>query len=110
MLCIIRSEYACICRGSLIGHPVENIRIVLTDGAAHTVDSSELAFKMAAIYAFRQVFFSEAELNLFYSSVHFMIFGFCCFLVLYKSKTCYNGACDDGRVEIPDRVPGHRHR
>ncbi|CAL9236983.1 unnamed protein product [Arabidopsis halleri] len=39
--------------GSLIGHPVENLRIVLTDGASHAVDSSELAFKMAAIYAFR---------------------------------------------------------
>jgi len=39
----------------LIGHPVENIRIVLTDGASHQVDSSELAFKLAAIYAFRQV-------------------------------------------------------
>uniref|UniRef100_A0A2P2LU90 Elongation factor G, mitochondrial n=2 Tax=Rhizophora mucronata TaxID=61149 RepID=A0A2P2LU90_RHIMU len=42
--------------GSLIGHPVENIRIVLTDGASHAVDSSELAFKMAAIYAFRQCY------------------------------------------------------
>lgn len=42
-------------RGSLIGHPVENIRVVLTDGASHAVDSSELAFKLAAIYAFRQV-------------------------------------------------------
>ena len=39
----------------MIGHPVENIRIVLTDGASHQVDSSELAFKLAAIYAFRQV-------------------------------------------------------
>lgn len=42
-------------RGSLIGHPVECLRVVLTDGASHAVDSSELAFKMAAIYAFRQV-------------------------------------------------------
>ncbi|XP_065873260.1 elongation factor G-2, mitochondrial isoform X1 [Euphorbia lathyris] len=42
--------------GSLIGHPVENIRIALIDGAAHTVDSSELAFKMASIYAFRQCY------------------------------------------------------
>ncbi|KAL3626722.1 Alpha-1,3-mannosyltransferase cmt1 [Castilleja foliolosa] len=41
--------------GSLIGHPVENICIVLNDGAAHNVDSSELAFILAAIYAFRQV-------------------------------------------------------
>lgn len=44
-----------IYRGSLIGHPVENLRVVLTDGASHAVDSSELAFKLAAIYAFRQV-------------------------------------------------------
>ncbi|KAJ7962082.1 Elongation factor G, mitochondrial [Quillaja saponaria] len=42
--------------GSLIGHPVENLRIVLTDGAAHAVDSSELAFKLASIYAFRQCY------------------------------------------------------
>ncbi|KAJ4850105.1 Elongation factor G-1, mitochondrial [Turnera subulata] len=42
--------------GSLIGHPVENIRIVLTDGASHAVDSSELAFKLAAIYAFRKCY------------------------------------------------------
>lgn len=47
--------HAGYCRGSLIGHPVENIRITLTDGASHQVDSSELAFKLAAIYAFRQV-------------------------------------------------------
>ena len=45
-----------IYRGSLIGHPVEGIRIVLTDGASHAVDSSELAFKLASIYAFRKVF------------------------------------------------------
>lgn len=42
--------------GALIGHPVENIRVVLTDGAAHAVDSSELAFKLASIYAFRQCY------------------------------------------------------
>ncbi|PON85598.1 Translation elongation factor [Trema orientale] len=42
--------------GSLIGHPVENIRICLTDGASHAVDSSELAFKLAAIYAFRKCY------------------------------------------------------
>ncbi|CAJ1780447.1 unnamed protein product [Sphenostylis stenocarpa] len=42
--------------GALIGHPVENLRVVLTDGAAHAVDSSELAFKLASIYAFRQCY------------------------------------------------------
>lgn len=46
-----------MCRGSLIGFPVENIRVVLTDGAAHAVDSSELAFRLTSIYAFRQVSF-----------------------------------------------------
>ncbi|XP_057533810.1 elongation factor G-1, mitochondrial [Amaranthus tricolor] len=42
--------------GSLIGHPVEYIRFCLTDGASHAVDSSELAFKLASIYAFRQCY------------------------------------------------------
>ncbi|XP_059448256.1 elongation factor G-2, mitochondrial [Corylus avellana] len=42
--------------GSLIGHPVEHLRVVLTDGASHAVDSSELAFKLASIYAFRQCY------------------------------------------------------
>lgn len=42
--------------GSLIGHPVEGVRVVLTDGAAHAVDSSEMAFKLAAMYAFRSAY------------------------------------------------------
>lgn len=52
---ILSLFFLCICRGALIGHPVENLRVVLTDGASHAVDSSELAFKLAALYAFRQV-------------------------------------------------------
>ena len=40
--------------GSLIGHPVQGVRVTLTDGASHAVDSSELAFKIAALHAFRQ--------------------------------------------------------
>tara|TARA_B100001142_G_scaffold318740_1_gene361253 strand:- start:1498 stop:3600 length:2103 start_codon:yes stop_codon:yes gene_type:complete len=42
--------------GGLVGYPVEGIKIVLTDGASHAVDSSELAFKLAALAAFRQSF------------------------------------------------------
>ncbi|KAI4356209.1 hypothetical protein L6164_000249 [Bauhinia variegata] len=30
--------------GSLIGHPIENLRVISTDGASYAVDSSELAF------------------------------------------------------------------
>ncbi|CAG8494763.1 6530_t:CDS:10, partial [Acaulospora morrowiae] len=43
-------------KGSLIGHPVKNVRFVLEDGAHHAVDSSELAFRLAALYAFREAF------------------------------------------------------
>ena len=42
--------------GSLAGHPVFGARVALTDGAAHAVDSSELAFKLAATYAFRDAY------------------------------------------------------
>lgn len=45
-----------VVKGAQIGHPVQGVRIVLTDGAAHAVDSSEMAFKLAAGYAFRTAF------------------------------------------------------
>lgn len=32
------------------------MRVVLTDGQTHVVDSSEMAFKIAAQYAFREAF------------------------------------------------------
>ena len=37
-----------------IGHPVNNLRVVLKGGTSHAVDYSELAFKLASIYTFRQ--------------------------------------------------------
>ena len=39
--------------GALAGYPVTDISVELIDGSFHVVDSSELAFKMAAIYAFK---------------------------------------------------------
>ncbi len=39
--------------GALAGYPVTDIHVDLIDGSFHVVDSSELAFKMAAIYAFK---------------------------------------------------------
>jgi elongation factor G len=41
-------------KGSLIGHPVQSVRVVLTDGQAHVVDSSEMAFRIAARDAFKE--------------------------------------------------------
>lgn len=43
-------------KGAQIGHPVQGVRVVLTDGQAHVVDSNEMAFKLAAGYAFREAF------------------------------------------------------
>ncbi len=40
--------------GILAGYPVTNIKVTLTDGSYHTVDSSEMAFKIAAGLAFRK--------------------------------------------------------
>jgi elongation factor G len=44
---------ACL-KGPLLGQPVTGVRMVIEDGLTHVVDSSELAFKLAAQYAFRK--------------------------------------------------------
>jgi elongation factor G len=46
----------CLKKGGLIGAPVRGVRVVLTDGKSHSVDSSERAFQYAAIGAFRQAY------------------------------------------------------
>ncbi|HPB65104.1 MAG TPA: elongation factor G, partial [Spirochaetales bacterium] len=43
-------------KGSLIGFPVVNIRCVINDGASHPVDSSDIAFQLAAIGCFREAY------------------------------------------------------
>ncbi|KAI0074899.1 elongation factor G mitochondrial [Panus rudis PR-1116 ss-1] len=48
--------YEALEKGSLSGNPVSGVRLVLTDGAFHSVDSSELAFRLAIIGAFREVY------------------------------------------------------
>jgi elongation factor G len=40
--------------GLLAGYPVFGVRVTLTDGSYHTVDSSEMAFKIAASQAFKK--------------------------------------------------------
>ncbi|OGQ95950.1 MAG: translation elongation factor G [Deltaproteobacteria bacterium RIFOXYD12_FULL_57_12] len=41
-------------KGNLAGAPVTGVRAVITDGAAHAVDSSDIAFQLAAIGAFKE--------------------------------------------------------
>ena len=40
--------------GVLAGYPVDDIKVTLTDGAYHDVDSSELAFKIAGAMVFKE--------------------------------------------------------
>jgi elongation factor G len=46
--------------GVLAGYPVKDIRVRLFDGQYHTVDSSEIAFKLAGLHAMRQAL-SDAD-------------------------------------------------
>ncbi|MFH7320094.1 elongation factor G [Desulfurivibrio sp. D14AmB] len=41
-------------KGVLIGAPITGVRCVINDGAAHSVDSSDVAFQLASIGAFRE--------------------------------------------------------
>ena len=44
----------CLDKGVLAGYPVVNLSATLLDGSYHAVDSSEMAFKMAASMAFKK--------------------------------------------------------
>jgi len=47
---------AALKKGRLIGFPITGLKVTLTDGAAHEVDSSDLAFQAAAKGAFWQAY------------------------------------------------------
>jgi elongation factor G len=47
---------AAVRKGDLIGFPITGVRVRLSDGASHDVDSSDHAFQAAAIGAFRQAY------------------------------------------------------
>ncbi len=40
--------------GVLAGYPLTDLKVTLTDGSFHEVDSSEMAFRMASIFAFKE--------------------------------------------------------
>jgi elongation factor G len=42
--------------GELAGAPVQGVRVLLVDGSYHTVDSSEMAFKIAGSMAFKDAY------------------------------------------------------
>ncbi len=45
----------CLKKGVLAGYPVIGIKATLHDGSYHPVDSSEMAFKVAASLAYKKV-------------------------------------------------------
>eukprot|EP01018_Ginkgo_biloba_P022122 Gb_36066 [translate_table: standard] len=51
---VMKGLEECMSNGVLAGYPVVDIRAVLTDGSYHEVDSSALAFQLAARGAFRE--------------------------------------------------------
>jgi elongation factor G len=47
---------ACLAKGTMIGFPIVGVKITINDGNSHPVDSSDMAFQLAAIGAFRQAY------------------------------------------------------
>ncbi len=43
-------------KGSLIGFPVVGVKMIINDGSYHPVDSSNLAFELASIHAFKEAY------------------------------------------------------
>lgn len=54
----------CMQKGPWMKYPVTGVRIVLNDGSAHSVDSSEMAFQAAGRGAFRQAYTKAAPVLL----------------------------------------------
>ena len=52
----LKGFYEALEKGTLSGNPITGCRLVLKDGAFHAVDSSELAFRLATIGAFREIY------------------------------------------------------
>ncbi len=51
-------------KGPLIGFPIVGMKVTLTDGAYHDVDSSYLAFKIASMAALREVYMNAGPVAL----------------------------------------------
>ena len=54
----------CVLKGPLAGYPVVGLKATLLDGSYHPVDSSEMAFKTAAIQAFKKGFMEASPILL----------------------------------------------
>ncbi len=53
-----------VLKGPMAGYPVVGVKATLTDGSYHPVDSSEMAFKLATILAFKKGFMEASPVLL----------------------------------------------
>jgi elongation factor G len=51
-------------KGAYAGYPVVDVKVNAVDGSFHEVDSSELAFRMAAIFGFKEAFIKGSPILL----------------------------------------------
>jgi elongation factor G len=54
----------CVVKGPVAGYPVVGLKATLVDGSYHPVDSSEMAFKLATVNAFKQGFMDASPVLL----------------------------------------------
>jgi elongation factor G len=54
----------CVLKGPVAGYPVVGLKATLVDGSYHPVDSSEMAFKIATVNAFKQGFMEASPVLL----------------------------------------------
>ena len=54
----------CVLKGPVAGYPVVGLKATLVDGSYHPVDSSEMAFKLATVMAFKQGFMEASPVLL----------------------------------------------
>jgi elongation factor G len=54
----------CVIKGPVAGYPVVGLKATLVDGSYHPVDSSEMAFRLATVTAFKQGFMEASPVLL----------------------------------------------
>jgi elongation factor G len=99
-----------IAKSPRIGVPVVGLRVVIDDGAAHQVDSSDIAFQEAARGAFRD-FFARASPKILEPIMKLSIEGPAEFsgsmngLIMQRRGTIVNSTEDDGNARVDAEVP-----
>ena len=79
-------------KGAYGGYPVVDVKVALVDGSYHEVDSSEIAFRMAAIFGFKEAFmkgspvFLEPSMKLEVSSPEEYVNGCVGFICSHRGK------------------------